>query len=136
MPSYKGSCACGAVKIEAEIDDPTSVFICHCNACKIRHGPFNSVIVIPEDKYKIVEGKDNLSVWAYTADSGNPLPKSFCKTCGVALFATAVPLPGMIIATAPTFTEAWNSGELRPSAQADVAQKLSWIDTLAELKAM
>jgi hypothetical protein len=69
---YPGSCACGRVKFEAEIDLSEGTHKCNCTSCWKRR--WWTVKVSPED-FTLLAGEDALDASA-----------RFCATCGVATF--------------------------------------------------
>jgi len=91
-----GSCHCGAIGYEAEID-PASVCICHCTDCQTLSGSaFRTVAFAPEHSFKLLKGTP--TVYVKTADSGNKREQTFCSACGSPLYSRAADRP---IATAP-----------------------------------
>ena len=76
-----GSCACGAVRFEA---DPPSKFLAHCwcRNCSRAHGAvFVSWIGFPDDRFRLVAGEQRLRHWHTETDA----TRSFCGTCGTSL---------------------------------------------------
>ena len=80
LKTYKGSCHCGAVKFEADIDLAKGGGKCNCTYCtKIRSW---KTFVKPE-VFKLLSGED--SVTGYRGH--NPTTERyFCKTCGVHVY--------------------------------------------------
>jgi hypothetical protein len=72
---YRGSCACGRVTFEADIDFSAGTHKCNCTSCWKRR--WWSVKVAPED-FRLLTGGDAIG----------PDGRS-CATCGVALFRHA-----------------------------------------------
>ena len=64
-----GSCHCGAIAYEAEID-PETVGICHCTDCQQLTGTaFRVTAFAPGSAFRIVRGTPK--VYVKTAESGN-----------------------------------------------------------------
>lgn len=88
---YTGSCHCGSVRYEAEIDLSQGTFKCNCSICTKKR--FWGVGTIP-GTFKLVQGEADLA--AYQPYSVHHM---FCKQCGIHVYGTAQ-LPGE---TEPTY---------------------------------
>jgi hypothetical protein len=81
-----GSCHCGAVTYDAEIN-PDQVVICHCTDCQtFSSAPYRvSVFGVPSESIQI-EGSPK--TYIKTGGSGRKVLVAFCGDCGTALYST------------------------------------------------
>jgi hypothetical protein len=81
-----GSCACGAIKIEGEVD-PERTQMCHCTDCQSGTGTaFRVSIPVAGATFKMT-GVPTIFLKT-TADSGKPRAQAFCPTCGSPIYST------------------------------------------------
>lgn len=95
---FSGGCHCGEVVFK--IDGPVlNVVNCHCSICrKANGGAFSSYVVVPDEAFEIVEGREMLTRYGMS-EKGE---KNFCRLCGAPIFnrnklyagVTVVPLGG------------------------------------------
>jgi hypothetical protein len=88
-----GGCACGAVRYQA---NPPVIFSghCHCRDCQRASGaPYATVFAVPKTGFRQLQG--DITRYTSTGDSGQPVTRCFCPTCGSHLYTEVTVLPDM-----------------------------------------
>jgi hypothetical protein len=78
--TYRGSCHCGAVRFEAELDLGQPSFRCNCSIC--RRTRFWAAVATPE-AFRLLAGADALIEYRFNRRSNQHF---FCRVCGVRPF--------------------------------------------------
>ena len=82
LKTYSGSCHCGAVRFEADIDLSAGSNRCNCSVCTKARAWF---LIVKPEHFRQTAGEEKLSEYQWTPPgrSDSFLHYRFCKTCGI-----------------------------------------------------
>ena len=89
---HGAGCLCGAVRFTIDAE-PMAARTCWCRLCQYLGGGTTANICFPSDK---VSWTGEIRYYDSVADSGNPLRRGFCPTCGTPLTSQALNRPHLI----------------------------------------
>lgn len=119
--TYKGGCACGAIRYEIS-DEPMAMVDCQCRQCQQRSGTgHGSYLTFPTMKNVKVTGKATL--WSVAADSGNMKTHGFCPTCGTPVHVSFAAAPDLFTVHAGSLDD---PGRYKPQIVTYRARAHAW----------
>ena len=87
LKTYPGSCHCGAVRFEADLDLSQPTYRCNCSIC--RRTRFWAAVARPEG-FRLLEGKGELTKYLFNSRKNEHY---FCRRCGVRAFGVGTDTP-------------------------------------------
>ncbi|MBF6561382.1 MAG: GFA family protein [Candidatus Binataceae bacterium] len=124
-----GSCHCGKIAFEAEID-PNTAALCHCTDCQTMTGSaYRAVISAPAQGLRITRGAPK--IYIKTGESGRQRAQAFCADCGTPIYATSVTDPQVYSLRIGAIRQ---RAELPPRRQIWCRSALAWANDLSGLE--
>lgn len=107
LRTYTGSCHCGAVRFEADLDLAQPSFRCNCSICRRnRFWP----AVARADQFRLLQGADMLTKYLFNTKRNEHY---FCRVCGVRPFGVGTETPiGLMYGVNIGCLEGVSEGEL------------------------
>jgi hypothetical protein len=87
LKTYRGSCHCGTVKFEADLDLGQSSYRCNCSIC--RRTRFWPAVAKPE-QFRLLAGEADLTQYLFHTKKNFHY---FCRHCGVRAFGVGTETP-------------------------------------------
>ena len=86
--TYHGSCHCGAVRYQVNVDLTKPVISCNCSICS-RSGTL--LTFVPPESFNLERGEESLTDYQFNK---HVIHHTFCKVCGIKPFASGVDRQG------------------------------------------
>ncbi|PLN81882.1 DUF636 domain protein [Aspergillus taichungensis] len=126
--SKTGSCLCGAVKYTIT-GVPQHFYLCHCKSCQKSNGSaFAANCWYKQSELQLLQGHNSITTYQdKSPESGNPLERSFCTTCGSNLFIKNETMDqlGAVSVTSGTIDD---QADLRPTMEVWERARREWLN--------
>jgi hypothetical protein len=122
MSQINGGCLCGKIRYEFN-EQPVVVAICHYTNCQKQSGSAFSVnLGLPKDSLKFTSGET--SVYQDKGDSGMPVYRHFCSSCGSPIYSDAAAVPQLDFLKSGSLDDvSW----VKPSLSIWCESSLGWV---------
>ena len=90
MPTYCGSCHCGAIRFSFEAPEIKDAIRCNCSMC-VRKGSVLTAFTIPPDDMSIQATKGSQKTYQFGTMTAR---HHFCDSCGIQTFVETRLKPG------------------------------------------
>jgi hypothetical protein len=128
MMKIQGSCHCGGITYEADVD-PATVSICHCTDCQTLSGTaFRTVVVATKANFRL---KGEPTIYIKTAESGNKRVQAFCPRCGSPIYSADPVDPQAYSIRLGT---AKQRDELVPKRQIWTRSACNWLERIPDIE--
>lgn len=117
----QGGCLCGQVRYEVT-GEPLAVVLCHCINCQKQSGSAFSINMVGMSEQVSLQG--DLASYADKSDTGEPVKRNFCKTCGSPIYSEILSQGNLIALKIGTLDD--TSG-LEPQSQVWCIRKHDWL---------
>lgn len=123
IDAIEGGCNCGAIRYALEAE-PLAVAVCHCSRCRRQSGSAFSVNLVMKEADVAMKGV--LATFDDPeSESGLPVRREFCGTCGSPIRSIATAQPGIVIIKAGTLDE---PAKVAPGLHVWTCSALPWFD--------
>lgn len=126
----QGGCLCGQVRYEVS-GEPLAVVVCHCKNCQKQSGSTFSINIIGQSEQIEIQG--NLSTYADTNDSGDPVNRNFCENCGSPIFSEILSQGNLIALKVGTLDD---TSDIEPQTQFWCISKQNWLSLDTKMPAL
>lgn len=99
----EATCACGQMKIKME-GDPKFVALCNCLKCQRRTGSAFGMSAYFDDE-QIIETAGETKKFVIESPNGGRAERSFCPTCGTAVYWATKAMPGKTAVAVGCFSD-------------------------------
>ena len=126
-----GSCHCGAIQYEADVD-PEKTMICHCDDCQaLSSTAFRVNVPSKAEDFHLLRGQ--AKEYVKVGESGARRAQGFCADCGSQLYATGAEEPRAVyMLRAGAIRE---RHELTPRSQTWRRSALKWLGEWPDIPA-